>query len=93
MPRIAKRAALYEVQRVVIDGLGAEADVIVVRAYRDVLAAQLRVGAADDRDDVARRRRIVREPDVSLDGLARLSLRCRVDRRAEQCFGAPRASW
>ena len=47
-------------QRVVIDRLGVEADVIVVRADGDVLALERRVGARQDRDDVATRARAPR---------------------------------
>src|SRR6185312_2809363 len=44
-----------EAQRIVIHRAVVEADVVVMRAHRDVLSRELGIAAADDSDDVTRR--------------------------------------
>ena len=61
---------VVEMQRVVVHRTGgAQADVIAVGADRDELAAERRIAAPQDRDDVARRR-------LGLDELRRRRARC-----------------
>src|ERR1700749_352796 len=62
-----------------------EADVIVVRADRDVLAFELWVAAGKNGDDVASRRRRLRPLDLAVNRLARGAPLETRRRRAAQC--------
>ena len=76
-------------ERIMIDGRIGDADVVVVRADRDVLAAERRVGTGENRDDVPSRTRLVDEPHVGGDRLADRTVHGAAQRRPQHRLGKP----